>query len=64
LRATQSALKNCEEMVEILDDLATKWTQNYIKNQLMNTLNETFKSARVILSLIWGIGKVHEYIRH
>ncbi len=30
----------------------------------MNTLNETFKSARVILSLIWGIGKVHEYIRH
>ena len=24
LRATQSALKNCEEMVEILEDLTTK----------------------------------------
>jgi len=29
----------------------------------MNTLNETFKNVRVILSLIWSVGKVHEYIR-
>jgi hypothetical protein len=29
----------------------------------MNTLNETFKNARVILSLVWSVGKVQEYVR-
>ena len=28
----------------------------------MNTLNETFKNARVILSLIWSVGKIHDVI--
>ena len=28
----------------------------------MNTLNETFKNARVILSLIWCVGKIHDVI--
>jgi hypothetical protein len=29
----------------------------------MNTLKETFKNATAILSLVWSVGKVQEYVR-
>ena len=30
----------------------------------MNTPNETFKNARVILSLIWIIGELNDHVRN
>lgn len=30
----------------------------------MNTLNETFKNARVILSLIWIVGELNDHVRN
>ena len=30
----------------------------------MNTLNETFKHTCAILSLVWSVGKVQDYVRN
>ena len=30
----------------------------------MNTLNETFKNASVILSLIWIVGEINDHVRN
>ena len=30
----------------------------------MNTLNETFTNARVILSLIWITGELHDHVHN
>ena len=29
----------------------------------MNTLNETFKNATAILSLVWSVGKVQDWVQ-
>jgi hypothetical protein len=30
----------------------------------MNTLNDTFKNATAILSIVWNVGKVQYYVRN
>ena len=72
LRSTRSALKDVEEMLQVIEDLygeesfeeePPKQMKTNIKSKQMNTLVEACQNAIAILGLQWSVGKIWDHVR-
>ena len=53
-----------EKNYEVMVSYIFKLKQEIQKIKQMNTPKETFKNATAILSLVWSVGKIQDWLHH